>query len=484
MSTAEHGQGSGAQVAPSTTLALQCVSSVAATMIGEALGDTLVEKLLAGLLLCVIGAFLMAPGRHRRRRVVAVALFVALLAALRRAGDALASTGRERSHEPLASSLVPANWLTVAVATTVGFGLGSLGTTAIDGWARDPAPATVAVPAVAGKRAADARALLEQSGLAAVRSGAPSVSVPPGRAIRTSPAGGARVRRGSSITLFVSTGSPGRLVRVPAIRGLPERDARSLLEDLGLRVTRRETPSGEITRGEATGSSPPANARVQAGSRVTLLVSSGAPDDEQVVVPGVADLPRVAALARLRAAGLDPTPRPRPSDDVPSGRAIATDPPAGERVDRGASVQLLVSSGSQVERIAVPRLVGDSIDEARDRLGAIGLRAQTVREDSSEAAGTVLRTEPRAGSLVVAGTTVRLAVSSGTLVRVPDVVGDDDAAAQRTLTSVGLTAAATYLASPKPSGTVTQTDPAAGTEVPRGARVAVSVSCGPNGCVE
>lgn len=60
---------------------------MAGTLIGETLGGTLPGKLAAG----VLGAFLTAPGRNRRRRIVAVAILLALLDVLRRAGGALAA---------------------------------------------------------------------------------------------------------------------------------------------------------------------------------------------------------------------------------------------------------------------------------------------------------------------------------------------------------------------------------------------------------
>lgn len=520
-------------------------------MVGEALGDTLVEKLVGGLLLCVVGAFLMAPGPRRRRRVVAVALVLALLAALRRAGDAVASTRRDRPRAPAASSLMPASWGTLAVVATMGFGLGSLGTTVTDGWASDVTPARVSVPAVAGTSAADARALLVQTGLTVVRvnarsaavpngmafqtspprgtevrrgtrvtlfvsvgspgrvvripavrglperdarallthagvaaqpADAPSTTVPRGTAIRTSPRRGAKVRRGSTVTLFVSTGSPGRVVRIPAVRGLPAREARARLEDLGLRVRRREAPSEDIRRGAATGTSPRANRTVDAGSRVTLLVSGGAPGAKPVLVPSVSDLSEREALARLRKAGLDPTARPQPSDAVPAGGAIATDPPAGERVDRGTRVVLRVSSGSRVKPVEVPSLVGDSVDDARQRLEDLGLRADPTLKDSSAPAGTVLQSDPKAHSSVQVGTTVRLTVSTGNFVRVPHVVGATNRDAQRALTDAGLRPAFTGVESDQTTGTVLRTDPPADTDVPRGTRVDVSYSCNPQYC--
>jgi hypothetical protein len=98
------------------TVGLQCVASLAGTLIGESLGPTLASKLAAGVLGALIGAFLTAPGRHRRRRLVAVALVLALLDAVRRATDAL---GAERKREPRA--WVPANLPVLCLTAVAGF---------------------------------------------------------------------------------------------------------------------------------------------------------------------------------------------------------------------------------------------------------------------------------------------------------------------------------------------------------------------------
>lgn len=483
MGAAEDGHGEGSSVSQSTALALQCFVSVAGTMVGEALGDTLPEKLFAGLLLCVIGAFLSAPGRHRRRRVVAVVLLLALLESLRRAAGALARTGERRGEASLGTA-APASWATVALVSIAGFGLGSLGTTATGGWDEERGTATVAVPLVAGTSEAAARARLQQAGLTASRTTTRSASVRRGFAVRTVPGAGAAVRPGSNVALYVSSGPPPPRVTVPAVRGLREREARFVLEDLGLRVTRDEAPSAQIAGGRATGTSPPADTRVSSGARVTLFVSSGPPGDERVAVPAVEGDSERGALRRLRDAGLDPLARPTPSEQVPQGRAIGTEPAAGTRVERGARVRLLVSSGAHIERVQVPALAGSALAVARARLEELGLRSQSTTEDSSQPAGTVVRSDPAAGASVAVGTEVRLVVSNGSRVRVPDVVGRPLADARRLLETAGLESTQRFVDSTQPQGTVTSTAPAAGSEVSRGSTVDVRASCGSDPCVD
>jgi serine/threonine-protein kinase len=65
-------------------------------------------------------------------------------------------------------------------------------------------------------------------------------------------------------------------------------------------------------------------------------------------------------------------------------------------------------------------------------------------------------------------------------VKVPSVVGRQQAAAQRTLVRAGLRSRVTYVTAQQPQGTVVSQTPTAGTTVRRGTRVGLKVSTGPS----
>jgi serine/threonine-protein kinase len=69
-------------------------------------------------------------------------------------------------------------------------------------------------------------------------------------------------------------------------------------------------------------------------------------------------------------------------------------------------------------------------------------------------------------------------------VRVPAVVGQSVGAAGATLKDAGLGWTSKDAVSSEPEGTVTRTDPTAGSEVARGTNVDVYVSCGPTACID
>jgi beta-lactam-binding protein with PASTA domain len=464
-----------------TTVTLQCVSSMAGTLLGESVGKTLIAKLVAGVLGALIGAFLTAPGRYRRRRIVAVALVLLLIQALRRAAGALAA-----ERQPPRARL-PASWAVVGVTALVGFTGGSIVTTVRDGWTEGPA-SVVAVPEVRGLTQAAAQSRLAGSDLRASTATEPSEAVAAGVATRTAPPAGSRVETETEVTLFVSSGPPPAALKVPQVTGLPEPEARSVLEDIGLQVQPRREASEAIVAGNATRTDPPAGTEVERDAPVVLFVSSG-PASQPVRVPDVRGESRASAVALLRAAGLRvAAARTEPSQDVAAGAAIRTEPPAETEVERGADVTLLVSSGPAPGPARVPDVAGLPAAEAEEAIQRVDLATTTTAEASDTVAeGTVIRTDPVAGTSLETGSEVRLIVSSGPppLV-VPNVVGLPEADARDRVTAVQLKPAFGGQASSDsvPSGSVLRTEPVAGTEVERGSAVSLVVSCGKPPCLD
>jgi serine/threonine-protein kinase len=93
----------------------------------------------------------------------------------------------------------------------------------------------------------------------------------------------------------------------------------------------------------------------------------------------------------------------------------------------------------------------------------------------------VLRTNPRAGTAVSAGSTVDLVIAQrGDQTEVPDVVGKDQVQAARALRADGLwVGSVTQEVSDQPPGTVLRTNPKAGTAVRPGSTVDLIVAKAP-----
>ncbi|MDQ2825970.1 MAG: PASTA domain-containing protein, partial [Actinomycetota bacterium] len=198
------------------------------------------------------------------------------------------------------------------------------------------------------------------------------------------------------------------LVTVPGVVGKSQPEADQLLRDAGLKPDKKEAQDEVNPAGQVTAQDPAANVQVKKGSTISYTVSSGAPIIE---VPDVRNRTVESATDALTMAGFQVTPNSVNSDKTP-GMVIDQAPAAGTRQAKGSTVTLTVSKG--VEQIAVPDVRNLREGDAANRLGQTGFRTASRNESSDDtAAGTVVRTEPAAGTPLERNATVTLVVSSG-----------------------------------------------------------------------
>ncbi|MER5477947.1 Stk1 family PASTA domain-containing Ser/Thr kinase [Streptomyces sp. NPDC002734] len=169
------------------------------------------------------------------------------------------------------------------------------------------------------------------------------------------------------------------------------------------------------------------------------------------------------------------------SDTVERGAVISTDPGVGERVRGGGAVSLVVSSGPEV--VKVPSVEGRPLDQAREALKDQGLKPGMVTRAFSESIpkGSVVSTDPEAGTERRAGTAVALVVSKGAPVDVPDVTGSELDEARSDLEAAGLKVRIDpeEIHSPHERGQVARQSPEPGGRAGEGDTVTLTLSKGP-----
>ncbi|HEY4451850.1 MAG TPA: Stk1 family PASTA domain-containing Ser/Thr kinase [Solirubrobacteraceae bacterium] len=200
-----------------------------------------------------------------------------------------------------------------------------------------------------------------------------------------------------------------------------------------------------------------------------------------VTVPSVRGESEQSAGATLRARGLDPAPSLHSSATVPTGLVISQSPSAGRRVERGSRVGIVVSAGPA--NAPLGDLAGLSASQAIAKLRKAGFKAAVKKQASSTvASGQVIATEPSAGTLVQIGSTVTLILSSGPApIRVPDLTGGTQSAAEATLTNdeLALGTVTQRISSTEQPGTVLSQSPSSGTSVHAGDKVNLVVAQAP-----
>jgi eukaryotic-like serine/threonine-protein kinase len=160
-------------------------------------------------------------------------------------------------------------------------------------------------------------------------------SVDEGLVIGFTPAAGTDLRRDEVVTVVVSAGHAP--VEVPDVTGQSAEQAQANLEELGFSVTRGpDDRSATVDKGEVMAVSPgPDDGPAPFGSEVTIVVSAGVP---MVPVPDVVGMKEDQAKAALEAAGLAVD-----STKFFGNKVRQQQPAAGESVEQGTSVKILVA---------------------------------------------------------------------------------------------------------------------------------------------
>ena len=161
--------------------------------------------------------------------------------------------------------------------------------------------------------------------------------------------------------------------------------------------------------GEIVRQSPSAGSRIQRGGTIKVWVAR---DDDNVPVPDVYGLDINTAQTQLKADGFIPIIENVPSAKVARGHVIKTIPEKDAKVKKGSSVTVYVSLGETEEEVSVPDLIGDSVNEAQEKLEAVGLKMKAVYRENSAERGTVFGYEYRDES-VAQGTTIEVYISEG-----------------------------------------------------------------------
>ena len=156
----------------------------------------------------------------------------------------------------------------------------------------------VVVPDVRGQSVEQARATLQAKGLElGVQTPQPSEE-PKNTVIAQNPPADTEVTAGQVVDITFSSGP--EQVPVPPVVGLSQSDAIAAIQAVGLKVGKiRQQPSDQPA-GNVIQSRPPEGTSVDAGSSVTLVLSTG-----EVAVPGVVGQTEAQARATLAQAGFD-----------------------------------------------------------------------------------------------------------------------------------------------------------------------------------
>jgi beta-lactam-binding protein with PASTA domain/predicted Ser/Thr protein kinase len=192
-------------------------------------------------------------------------------------------------------------------------------------------------------------------------------------------------------------------------------------------------------------------------------------------VPSVAGDSVAAATTALRANGFTVSGEtPVHSNVVPKGTVVGTDP-AG-RAAKGSKIALLVAAGPFTS--TVPVVKNDTLAQAQAALARAHLIGREQQVGSTEPAGTVLGTNPVAGTSWPQ--TKPVAILVATSMPLPNFFGQNVQTAEQWASAHGVVLATQQTSSSTAAqGTIVGQQPAAGSAYHQGETVTVDVSSGP-----
>lgn len=198
------------------------------------------------------------------------------------------------------------------------------------------------VPDVSGLSITDASLQLEEAGFTAVPKEEASDSVAKDKVTRTSPKAGTKLDRGSSVDVYVSTGSAQ--LSVPNVVGLDSTTAAAQLGQADFQVVTQQEASDSVPIGKVTRTDPVANTMADRGSTVTIYVSSG---PSTATVPNVVGMSKSAATSAIQnAVGGAVTISTVVSTAANKDIVQSQSPSAGSTVAKGSTVNIKVGDGS------------------------------------------------------------------------------------------------------------------------------------------
>jgi serine/threonine protein kinase len=204
------------------------------------------------------------------------------------------------------------------------------------------------------------------------------------------------------------------VVEVPDIRGMTEEEAEEELNKVGLKMEIRERKNNpDFEAGTIISQHPKEGTENKVSNPVLVVLSLG---PEKTEVPYLINRSSSEAQAELQEAGLvEGEIKTRFSETVPVGVVMDQSPQPGIRVDEGTPVDLVISSGPEMEPVIVPAVVGLDLQTAKTRIQNAGMILGDTYPQESDIVpeGYIIRQSVPPNSVVEEGASIGLWVSTG-----------------------------------------------------------------------
>ena len=234
----------------------------------------------------------------------------------------------------------------------------------------------------------------------------------------------------AALLLFVVIGFAtglfgGKEIEAPDFKNMTLKEAKIAAKEYKIRIRKGdEVVSEEVEKGRIVSQDPEAGTTIKTGSTVTVNISKGLGDGS---VPDLRGKKQSELADYLEAAGFKLGTVSEEASEEEKGTVLSQDPDAGEEVEKGTAINVVVSDGSKA-KATVPYLVGKSINDAQSALSKAGLSLGSISYEysSTYAEGEVIWQQYDANAQLDKGTSVRIRVSKGAKPTENTTVPNDD----------------------------------------------------------
>jgi len=266
--------------------------------------------------------------------------------------------------------------------------------------------------------------------------------------------GSLNVLRNIFNNLPVDGGAPS-LIEIPDLTGSLQSQALNDLQNAGFQVAIENEADPSVPEGFVIKTQPSANTITNPDTLVTIIVSVG---PEAFPVPYILDLEVARGRYVITESGFEIGQILEVNDDnTPRGFIISQNPIAGTKLGPRSKIDIVVSTGPSL--IEISDLSRKSTVDGIQILETLGLEYEFVEEYSENVTvGLISHTEPAAGELVTIEQVIKVIISLGLKVEVPNLIGFTYSEAANILQDIGLLPSA----SGDTSGRITEQSPSEG----------------------
>ena len=265
----------------------------------------------------------------------------------------------------------------------------------------------VTVPDVKGMSYSEAKEVLEAKGLKIEKADEPIASqkIEKGKIVSQTPSKNSKVKKGRTVRVILSAGNTE--LKVPDLKGLSYKEAKTLLSEMGLQISKGdEVDSDSVTECLIASQYPSAKTKVDKGDIITVNISKGKKDAVIPKLVGTTFTSESDVSATLSKYGYKLGKVSYEESYETPGTIIKQSPDAGTTAEKKTTVDIVISKAKS--KATVPNLNGMTYDQAESALQSLGFSVGRVTEEENNGftAGTVFKQYPAANSEYQTGSTV------------------------------------------------------------------------------